>query len=210
MWISVFLCSPCNPSGKKTDIELLKEAAKRCEQKKIRFVLDECFLEFEKEPESLFDKINIVHYPHLFLLRAFTKTYAIPGIRLGYGLTSDEKLLENMEKMRQPWNVSVTAQEAGVAALVDCEAYLKRTREYIKKEKFWMTEQMRKLGLNVWGSEANYIFFKGKAGLYEKALKSGLLIRDCSNYEGLTEGHYRIAIRSEEENERLITWLEKL
>ena len=49
-----------------------------------------------------------------------------------------------------------------------------------------MTEQMRKLGLNVWGSEANYIFFKGKAGLYEKALKSGLLIRDCSNYEGLT------------------------
>ena len=52
--------------GKKTDIELLKEAAKRCEQKKIRFVLDECFLEFEKEPESLFDKINIVHYPHCF------------------------------------------------------------------------------------------------------------------------------------------------
>ena len=82
--------------------------------------------------------------------------------------------------------------------------------EYIKKEKFWMTERMRKLGLNVWGSEANYIFFKGKAGLYEKALKRGLLIRDCSNYEGLTEGHYRIAIRSEEENERLITWLEKL
>lgn len=113
----IFLCSPCNPSGKKTDIELLKEAAKRCEQKKIRFVLDECFLEFEKEPESLFDKINIVHYPHLFLLRAFTKTYAIPGIRLGYGLTSDEKLLENMEKMRQPWNVSVIAQEAGIAAL---------------------------------------------------------------------------------------------
>ena len=206
----IFLCSPCNPSGKKTDIELLKEAAKRCEQKKIRFVLDECFLEFEKEPESLFDKINIVHYPHLFLLRAFTKTYAIPGIRLGYGLTSDEKLLENMEKMRQPWNVSVTAQEAGVAALVDCEAYLKRTREYIKKEKFWMTARMRKLGLNVWGSEANYIFFKGKSGLYEKALEDGLLIRDCSNYEGLTEGYYRIAVRSEEENERLITWLEKL
>ena len=56
-------------------------------------------------------------------------------------------------------------------------------RIYKKKKKFWMTERMRKLGLNVWGSEANYIFFKGKAGLYEKALKRGLLIRDCSNYE---------------------------
>ena len=75
------------------------------------------FLNLKKSRKVFFDKINIVHYPHLFLLRAFTKTYAIPGIRLGYGLTSDEKLLENMEKMRQPWNVSVIAQEAGIAAL---------------------------------------------------------------------------------------------
>ena len=115
-----------------------------------------------------------------------------------------------MRAMLQPWNVSVTAQEAGVAALHDCGEYLERTREYIRKEKFWMIERMRKLGLKVSGSEANYIFFKGKSGLYEKALEDGLLIRDCSNYEGLTGGYYRIAVRSEEENERLITWLEKL
>ena len=137
----IFLCSPCNPSGKKTDIELLKEAAKRCEQKKIRFVLDECFLEFEKEPESLFDKINIVHYPHLFLLRAFTKTYAIPGIRLGYGLTSDEKLLENMEKMRQPWNVSVIAQEAGIAAL-DEKDRVEKMRRMIQIERMEIEKQL--------------------------------------------------------------------
>ena len=67
-----------------------------------------------------------------------------------------------------------------------------------------MTERMRKLGLNVWGSEANYIFFKGKAGLYEKALKSGLLIRDCSNYPGLKKGYYRVAVRTHEENQELI------
>ena len=73
-----------------------------------------------------------------------------------------------------------------------------------------MTKRMIQLGLKVCGSEANYIFFKGNAGLYEKALENGFLIRDCSNYEGLTEGYYRIAVRSEEENERLITWLEKL
>lgn len=65
--------------GEKNGYRLLKEAAKRCEQKKIRFVLDECFLEFEKEPESLFDKINIVHYPHLFLLRAFYEDICDPG-----------------------------------------------------------------------------------------------------------------------------------
>ena len=69
---------------------------------------------------------------------------------------------------------------------------------------------MTKLGLKVYPSEANYIFFYGSEDLFERCVAKGILIRDCSNYEGLTEGHYRIAIRSEEENERLITWLEKL
>ena len=106
-----------NPSGKKRISKLLKKAANDVSRKRFVLCWMSAFLNLKKKPESLFDKINIVHYPHLFLLRAFTKTYAIPGIRLGYGLTSDEKLLENMEKMRQPWNVSVIAQEAGIAAL---------------------------------------------------------------------------------------------
>jgi len=182
----------------------------RCNKCGTILVLDECFIEFLEEPERYECRGYLTQYPNVVIIKAFTKIFCMPGVRLGYALCENAALRKRMRAMLQPWNVSVTAQEAGVAALVDCEAYLKRTREYIKKEKFWMTERMRKLGLNVWGSEANYIFFKGKSGLYEKALEDGLLIRDCSNYEGLTEGYYRIAVRSEEENERLITWLEKL
>ena len=199
-----------NPTGQTTEKELLIRVMNRCNKFGTILVLDECFIEFLEEPERYECRGYLTQYPNVVIIKAFTKIFCMPGVRLGYALCENAALRKRMRAMLQPWNVSVTAQEAGVAALVDCEAYLKRTREYIKKEKFWMTERMRKLGLNVWGSEANYIFFKGKAGLYEKALKSGLLIRDCSNYEGLTEGHYRIAIRSEEENERLITWLEKL
>lgn len=206
----IFLCNPNNPTGQTTEKELLIRVMNRCNKCGAILVLDECFIEFLEEPERYECRGYLTQYPNVIIIKAFTKIFCMPGVRLGYALCENAALRKRMRAMLQPWNVSVTAQEAGVAALVDCEAYLKRTREYIKKEKFWMTERMRKLGLNVWGSEANYIFFKGKAGLYEKALKSGLLIRDCSNYEGLTEGHYRIAIRSEEENERLITWLEKL
>ena len=206
----IFLCNPNNPTGQTTEKELLIRVMNRCNKCGTILVLDECFIEFLEEPERYECQGYLTQYPNVVIIKAFTKIFCMPGVRLGYALCENAALRKRMRAMLQPWNVSVTAQEAGVAALVDCEAYLKRTREYIKKEKFWMTERMRKLGLNVWGSEANYIFFKGKAGLYEKALKSGLLIRDCSNYEGLTEGHYRIAIRSEEENERLITWLEKL
>ena len=205
-----WLCNPNNPTGQTTEKELLIRVMNRCNKCGTILVLDECFIEFLEEPERYECREYLTQYPNVVIIKAFTKIFCMPGVRLGYALCENAALRKRMRAMLQPWNVSVTAQEAGVAALVDCEAYLKRTREYIKKEKFWMTERMRKLGLNVWGSEANYIFFKGKAGLYEKALKSGLLIRDCSNYEGLTEGHYRIAIRSEEENERLITWLEKL
>ena len=114
-----------------------------------------------------------------------------------------------MESCVQPWNLSVAAQAAGMAALKETE-YVKQGRTLVFKEAARLKQGLAALGFKVYPSCANYIFFKGKAGLYEKALKRGLLIRDCSNYEGLTEGHYRIAIRSEEENERLITWLEKL
>ena len=205
----IFLCSPCNPSGKKTDIELLKEAAKRCEQKKIRFVLDECFLEFEKEPESLFDKINIVHYPHLFLLRAFTKTYAIPGIRLGYGLTSDEKLLENMEKMRQPWNVSVIAQEAGIAAL-DEKDRVEKMRRMIQIERMEIEKQLDILKIDFVSSDANFILIYSEINLFEELLQYGILIRDCANYRGLETGWYRIAVKQRHENEQLLKALKEI
>ena len=206
----VFLCNPNNPTGQTTEKELLIRVMNRCNKCGTILVLDECFIEFLEEPERYECRGYLTQYPNVVIIKAFTKIFCMPGVRLGYALCENAALRKRMRAMLQPWNVSVTAQEAGVAALVDCEAYLKRTREYIKKEKFWMTERMRKLGLNVWGSEANYIFFKGKAGLYEKALKSGLLIRDCSNYPGLKKGYYRVAVKLHEQNEKLIEVLEEV
>ena len=206
----MFLCNPNNPTGQTTEKELLVRVMDRCSKCDTILVLDECFIDFLEEPDRYECREYLAQYPNMVIIKAFTKIFCMPGVRLGYALCENTILQNQIRAMLQPWNVSVTAQEAGVAALTDCEIYLKQTREYIKKEKCRMTAQMRKLGLKVCGSKANYIFFRGKAGLYEKALQNGMLIRDCSNYEGLTEGYYRIAVRSEEENERLITWLEKL
>lgn len=205
----IFLCSPCNPSGKKTDIALLKKIADRCEQEKIRLVLDECFLDFENAPESLFDKINISHYPHLFLLRAFTKTYAIPGIRLGYGLTSDEKLLEKMEMMRQPWNVSVIAQAAGIAALDEKERVM-QMRRIVQEERIEIEKQLHRLNIDFISSDANFILMNSEINLFEELLKYGILIRDCKDYRGLGTGWYRIAVRQRHENEQLIKALKEI
>ena len=206
----MFLCNPNNPTGQITEKELVLRIMERCRACSTILVLDECFIDFLENPDRYECREYLAQYPNVVIVKAFTKIFCMPGVRLGYALCRDTDLRNRIRAMLQPWNVSVTAQEAGVAALADCGEYLNRTRAYIKKEKIRMTEKMKKLCLKVYGSEANYIFFKGPSGLYEKALEDGLLIRDCSNYEGLTGGYYRIAVRSEEENERLIAWLEKL
>ena len=140
----IFLCNPNNPTGQTTEKELLIRVMNRCNKCGTILVLDECFIEFLEEPERYECRGYLTQYPNVVIIKAFTKIFCMPGVRLGYALCENAALRKRMRAMLQPWNVSVTAQEAGVAALVDCEAYLKRTREYIKKEKFWMTERMTK------------------------------------------------------------------
>ena len=81
---------------------------------------------------------------------------------------------------------------------------------WIHEERSYVKMELEKLGYRVWNSKANYLFFYSERPLYEKALKAGFLIRDCSNYNGLQSGYYRIVIRRREENERLLEWLRQL
>ena len=114
---TVFLCSPSNPAGQVIEKELLCRIADRCEEAQIRLVVDECFIDFLSEPSEFTMEKLTERYPCLFVVQAFTKTHAIPGLRLGYGMSSDQKLLERMQQVRQPWSVSTPAQAPGLAAL---------------------------------------------------------------------------------------------
>ena len=98
-------------------------------------------------------------FRRLFILKAFTKLYAMAGLRLGYGISLDRELLEAMDGCRQPWSVSGPAQLAGEAALGETE-YVNRARELVKRERSWLKAQMEGLGLFVYDSRANYIFFR--------------------------------------------------
>ena len=114
-----------------------------------------------------------------------------------------------MYQCGSPWNVSSPAQAAGVAALKEKE-FVEITRAYIKKEKKFLYESLGQMGIPYWNSDANYIFFQAKEGLKEALLAKGILIRDCSNYQGLTKGYYRIAIKSAKENQMLIEALREV
>ena len=159
----VFICNPNNPTGELVSIELLEKILKRCREKDVMLVMDECFNDFIEEPERYTMKNYLKENKNLFILKAFTKIYAMAGLRLGYGLSSDERLLKKMTSVSQPWAVSIPAQIAGVQALKEKE-YLKKTEELIRKESNYLKEALRKLNMKIYGSKANYIFFKDEDG----------------------------------------------
>ena len=199
----IFLCNPNNPTGLLVEKEVLKKLLDRCRQFDIFMAVDECFLDFVPEPEKYTLKEYLKDYENLFLFKAFTKRYAMAGVRLGYGLCGNGKLLEKMESMCQPWNVSSLAQAAGLAALKET-AYVEEGRQVTFQELDYLKKELSALGYPVYPSQANYVFFKGPEDLYEKLEKKKILIRDCSNYTGLCKGYYRVAVKNHEENRALI------
>ena len=205
----VFLCNPNNPTGLLLEKSFLQSVLELCRKNHTMLVVDECFLDFVEEPERHSLKSEISSHSNLFLLKAFTKRYAMAGIRLGYGLCGNLEFLEQMGKVTQPWNLSVIAQKAGVAALKEKD-YVRQGREMVFRELRWMKEEFRKLGIPIYDSQANYLFFEGPKDLWERCERRGILIRDCSNYTGLTKGYYRVAVKKHEENQRLLQILREI
>ena len=206
----LFLCTPNNPTGRLIPQDLLVEILQRCKRTGTRLVLDECFL-------SLSDGAGLGMAPwvmdeSLFLLRAFTKSYAVPGLRLGYGLTADRRLQEALDRAGPPWSVSVPAQAAGIAAFQECPDWPEQARKFLAEERPRLITGLRGLGLSVVEGQANYVLFRaeGTADLKERLLERGILIRSCANYRGLGPDYYRVCVRLESDNRRLLAALQEV
>ena len=224
----LFLCNPNNPTGIAVKKEQVLKLAETCEKTGTFLVVDECFEEFLDEPEAYSIIPFLEKLPHVFVLKAFTKIYAMAGMRLGYALCSDEDVLTKICQVRQPWSVSGLAQRAGIAALKETE-YVLKTRKLIHEQREKMEAALKGLGYIVYPSQANYIFFKEKSleetaekdaeqeekpersptSLYARMLNQGVLIRSCSNYPGLDASCYRICVKTEEENREFLNLLAK-
>ena len=198
----VFLCNPNNPTGRLFPLPLLAQILQYCAAQGARLFLDECFLDLTEDGVSA--KSLLAAHPELLILKAFTKSYGMAGIRLGYCLCADNALLRRMAAASPPWNVSSPAQSAGVAALAERD-FLQRTLSLVHTERRWLTDNLTALGFWVCPSHANYLLFRGPLGLREDLLQQGIAIRGCGNYNGLDDGWYRIAVRPHGENEALIT-----
>ena len=200
----VFLCNPNNPTGALAEPGTVEALLSACGQVGAVLVVDECFLPFT-DGRSCQSWLRA--YPNLMVLRAFTKLYAMAGLRLGYGICGDPGLMDRLESVRQPWTVSALAQEAGLAALKETD-YVERTRELVRAQRQVLKDGLARLGLAVWDSQANYLFFRGPEGLKERLAARKVLIRSCANYPGLDGRYYRICVGTEENNRRFLRELE--
>lgn len=200
----IFICNPNNPTGVVIMRELLQQILEKCRINHTMMVVDECFLDFIETPELVTMKPLIRDYENLLIIKAFTKLYAMAGLRLGYVLSGNHSLLLKMKQVTQPWNVSIPAQMAGVAALGEGD-YVNLSKQIINREKMYLIAEMEKMGCKIYGSSANYIFFYHPGITMADVRREGFLIRDCSNYHNLEQGYFRIAVRLHQENEALMT-----
>lgn len=206
----LFLCEPNNPTGRTTDRSLLEHILERCAACGTLLAVDECFNDFLDNPaaHTLLDALP--RYRNLLLLRAFTKSRGLAGLRLGYALSQNAPLLSAMARSGPPWAVSAPAQAAGVAAL-EQSGHLESLRQLIRRERPRMAAGLAALGCRVCPGEANYLlFFSPSPLLAQKLEERGILLRDCSGYHGLGPGWYRTAVRTEEENTVFLKTMEEV
>lgn len=210
----LILTNPNNPNGKRISANRLREIVDACRTAGTVLLVDECFLVLSGgDEDSLIHCIRSEALPAV-MLRAFTKTFVIPGVRLGYAVCS-APMAERIQRELPEWNLSVFAQYAGRAALEAAaggtSGYLAASVEMIAREREFLSEELEKLGFRVFPSDANYILFQSRdRELHQKMLDEGILIRDCRDYHGLTAGFYRTAVRTHRENTVLLRCLRNI
>ncbi|PIP69488.1 MAG: threonine-phosphate decarboxylase [Nitrospirae bacterium CG22_combo_CG10-13_8_21_14_all_44_11] len=202
-----FLCNPNNPTGralKKTNVIKIADASRKL---KCYLIIDEAFIDFVPE-ESVIKEVE--KNPYLIVLRSLTKFYALSGLRIGYGVFP-LNIIETIKNHKEPWTVNTLAQTAGVAVFNDA-AFKKKTFRVIKREKDFLEKGFKRLEISYIPSEANYYLLRiNHAKEIISALRNkGIIVRDCSNFKGLDGAYIRIAVKSREDNMRLLNVIARL
>ncbi len=205
------LVHPNNPTGATLDSSHADHLMELTQERGTAVLLDESFIDFAPD-ESWIDKLG--RYRHLLVLRSLTKFFAIPGLRLGY-LVARPHLVAEMQAAREPWQVNQFAQMAGERC-VRRPDYHEATRRLIREERAWLTTQLERMpAVCPYPSRVNFLLVRIdpdriKVGtIYERLLAQRIIVRNCDGWPGLPENCLRIAVRSRNENQRLVDALKE-
>lgn len=207
----MFLCHPNNPTGctyEQTELLYLLEMTKK---NHVHLIIDEAFYDFCEDNISVVTKLS--SYQHVIVLRSLTKMYGIAGIRLGYAIASPE-IISAVTKQQHPWNVNGVAQQIGLTCLEE-KNFVKETVSFIGKESNRVRTILNRLGFETSQSAVNYYLLKEKKQekdllpLLTFLIQSGIIPRHTYNFTGLDGKYLRLAVKKKEENDRLLSVLER-
>lgn len=207
----LFVCNPNNPTGKLISKNILLKILQEAKKKSTLVFVDETFIELVPDRNETV-KNYIKNFQNLFILRSLTKSFGLAGIRVGYGM-GNKKIISILNEIKIPWNVSTLAQHAATAALCS-KNYLKKSKKLIKQESKFLKNSISKIdGYECHDTCTNFILIKTKSNsklIQKKLLRKKILIRDCSTFRALNNNYIRIAVKTRNENKKLIKALETI
>jgi histidinol-phosphate/aromatic aminotransferase/cobyric acid decarboxylase-like protein len=174
-------------------------------------MLSEAFLSADGKASEYY----VNKYNNVFVINSYTKSFALPGLRMGYVMSTTSNISSLYAHLPE-WNLSSVASSVMTkcARISAGSGYLKESVCFIRKERACLEDALAQLGFTVFGSDTVFILFKDETGtykgLYERLLDGGILIRKCDNFEGLGEDFYRVAVRSRADNEKLTAAIRKI
>ncbi len=199
---TVFLCNPNNPTGQLIPAQSLIHLVEACPD--VRFVVDESYLPFVPHWEA--ESLGKTGAHNVIVLQSFSKVFAIPGLRLGF-LVAAPEMIQAFHPFRQPWSVNRMAQLAG-SFLLSKKGVVEEVARFTQKEREAFLGYLQGMSvLSPFPSAVHFVLFRLNGTLTSKALvkaleKSRILIRDCSNFRGLSERFVRIALKGSDTNRR--------
>lgn len=205
----IFLCNPNNPTGRVVHINTITRILDHARQYGVMVVVDEAFMDFLFHKE-LFSLVPLVpKWENIAVIYSMTKFFGIPGLRLG-AIAVPVKLAARMNSLKDPWNVNILAQAAGVAGLNDIN-YIEETKRLVLKEKKYLFKKLKAFNvIQPIPGAANFILVNVSGSglqsgyLTEQLGKNGIMVRDCDGFTGLAGRYIRIAVKTRGENEILL------
>jgi histidinol-phosphate aminotransferase len=201
----VLVCNPNNPTGTSVGGEAFDRFAAALPEDVV-LAVDEAYFEYARRPDFPDSMAWVRRRPGTVVLRTFSKVYGLAGLRIGYGI-ADPELAGYLERARHPFNVNRLAEVAALAALDDRE-HVERSLQVNAQGIEYLSQELAKLGIEVWPSDANFILARAGADCYQRLLPEGVIVRPLRGF-GLDD-YVRITVGLPEENERVVKALTRL
>lgn len=206
----LILCNPNNPTSSAILREDMERLLTFCSENNIFVMIDETYVEFAPDIGAVTAVPLTQKYTNLMVLRGVSKFFAAPGMRFGYGVTGNDMFLKKMREKQIPWSLNSIGAFAGEEMFKDKE-YISRTRELILSERERMYQAVSQMpAYKTYKPYANFLLVKiVKDGItsydvFEKCIKAGLMIRDCSSFQCLEGEFIRFCMMTPEANTRLL------